>query len=84
MTFRQRICGKTKCIGLGFKRPHIVLITYRGRENSKLTPYDKLGPYSLRAPTGQYDLLGNSTFTDGDVLIDSVHRFKGRAGLHRH
>ena len=69
----------TKGIGLGFKRQHIALITYRGRENSKLAPYDKLGPYSLRAPTGQYDLLGNSIFTDGDVLIDSVHRFKGRA-----
>jgi UvrD-like helicase C-terminal domain/Nuclease-related domain len=69
----------TKCIGLGFKRSHIALITYRGRENSRLTPYDKLGPYSLRAPTGQYDLLGNALFTEGDVIIDSVHRFKGRA-----
>ena len=69
----------TKGIGLGFKRQHIALITYRGRENSKLTPYDKLGPYSLRAPTGHYDLLGNPIFTDGDILIDSVHRFKGRA-----
>ena len=55
------------------------MLTYRGREHSKLAPYDKLGPYSLRAPTGQYDLLGNALFTEGDVLIDSVHRFKGRA-----
>ena len=75
----KTVSAVTKCIGLGFKRAHIALITYRGRENSKLTPYDKLGPYSLRAPTGQYDLLGNSIVTDGDLLIDSVHRFKGRA-----
>lgn len=75
----KTVSALTKCIGLGFKRPHIALISYRGRENSKLTPYDKLGPYTLRAPTGQYDLLGNSIFTDGDVLTDSVHRFKGRA-----
>lgn len=75
----KTVSAVTQCIGLGFKRPHIALITYRGRENSKLTPFDKLGPYSLRAPTGQYDLLGNSIFTDGDLLIDSVHRFKGRA-----
>jgi len=33
----------------------------------------------LRAPTGRYDLLGNPILTDGDILIDSVHRFKGRA-----
>jgi len=75
----KTISAVTQCIGLGFKRSHIALISYRGRENSLLAPYDKLGPYSLRAPTGQYDLLGNPMFTDGDVLIDSVHRFKGRA-----
>ena len=75
----KTISAVTHCIGLGFKRSHIALISYRGRENSILAPYDKLGPYSLRAPTGQYDLLGNPMFTEGDVLIDSVHRFKGRA-----
>jgi hypothetical protein len=75
----KTVSAVTKCIGLGFRRPHIAVITYRGREHSRLTPYDRLGPYSLRAPTGQYDLLGNSVFTEGEVLIDSVHRFKGRA-----
>lgn len=69
----------TLSIDLGFKREHIALISYRGREHSKLAPYDKLGPYSLRSPTGHYDLHGNPQFTEGDVLIDSVHRFKGRA-----
>lgn len=69
----------TRCIGLGFKRSHIAIVTYRGREHSKLAPYDKLGPYTLRAPTGKYDLLGNAITTEGDLLIDSVHRFKGRA-----
>ena len=69
----------TQSIGAGFKRSHIAVISFRGRENSKLAPYEKLGPYTLRAPTGQYDLLGNPVLTDGDVLIDSVLRFKGRA-----
>ncbi len=75
----KTVAAVTNCIGLGFKRQHIAIITYRGRESSRLSPFDKLGPYPLRAPTGQYDLLGNALFTDGDVLIDSVHRFKGRA-----
>ena len=69
----------TRAIGLGFKRPHIALISYRGREHSLLAPLARLGPYSLRAPTGRYDLLGNPILTDGDILIDSVLRFKGRA-----
>lgn len=75
----QTVSAVTKCIGIGFKRAHVALVTYRGREHSRFTPFDKLGPYPLRAPTGQYDLFGNSVFTDGEVLIDSVHRFKGRA-----
>ncbi len=69
----------TDCIRAGFKRQHIAVISYRGREHSKLAPYDKLGPYALRAPTGRYDLLGNPVYDEGDVLIDSVLRFKGRA-----
>ena len=75
----KTVSAVTRCIGLGFKRQHIALVTYRGREHSKLTPYDKLGPYALRAPTGTYDMFGNAAYTEGDLLIDSVHRFKGRA-----
>jgi hypothetical protein len=75
----KTVSAVTRCIGLGFKREHIALITYRGRESSTLAPYDKLGPYTLRAPTGKYDLLGNATYTEGDLAIDSVHRYKGRA-----
>jgi len=69
----------TRAVGLGFKRPHIAVVTYRGREHSRLTPLTRLGGFPLRAPTGRYDLLGNPILTDGDILIDSVHRFKGRA-----
>ena len=75
----KTISAVTRCIGLGFKRSHIALVTYRGREHSRLAPYDKLGPYPLRAPTGRYDLLGNALYTEGDLSIDSVLRFKGRA-----
>jgi len=75
----KTICEVTNCINLGFKSSDIAVITYRGRENSKFTPFDRLGPYSLFAPTGQYDILGNSIFTEGDLLLDSIHRFKGQA-----
>jgi len=75
----RSVAAITKAIGLGFKRSHIALISYRGREHSALSPLTRLGPYSLRAPTGHYDLLGNPILTEGDILIDSVLRFKGRA-----
>ena len=75
----KTVSAVTRCIGLGFKRPHIAVVTYRGRQNSLLTPYDKLGPYSLQAPTGKYDEQNNSIFFEGDLLTDTVLRFKGRA-----
>jgi hypothetical protein len=58
------VSAVTRCIGLGFKRSHIALIIHRGRERLMLAPYDKLGPYPLGAPTGQYDLLGNALHTE--------------------
>lgn len=69
----------TQCIAAGFKREMIAIVTYRGREHSLFTPFDRLGSYPLKAFTGRYDLLGNPEFSAGDVLIDSVYRFKGQA-----
>ncbi len=69
----------TRAIGLGFRRDMIALVTFRGREHSVFTPLKRLGPHGLRAFSGRYDLLGNPVFSDGDVLIDSVYRFKGQA-----
>ncbi|WP_407279132.1 ATP-binding domain-containing protein [Aromatoleum evansii] len=69
----------TRAIGLGFRREMIATITFRGREHSVFTPFDRLGAHRLKAFTGTYDLLGNPVYSDGDFLIDSVYRFKGQA-----
>jgi hypothetical protein len=69
----------TRGLGAGFKKDMIAVVTYRGREHSSFTPLDKLGPHALRAFTGQYDLLGSPVYSDGDLFIDSVHRFKGQS-----
>jgi hypothetical protein len=69
----------TQCIAQGYKRDMIAIVTFRGREHSALSAYDKLGPFELRKFTGNYDLLGNPVFTEGEILIESVYRFKGQA-----
>jgi len=69
----------TEGLRAGFKKDMISVITYRGREHSAFTPLDKLGPHALKAFTGQYDLLGSPVYSEGDLFIDSVHRFKGQA-----
>ena len=69
----------TRAIGLGYRRDMIALITFRGREHSRFTGLERLGPYRLKAYSGRYDLLGNPLYSAGDLLIDSVYRFKGQA-----
>ena len=69
----------TRALGLGFKREMIVLLTFRGREHSRFTALEHLGPHRLRAFTGRYDLLGEPEHSQGELLIDSVYRFKGQS-----
>ena len=69
----------TRALGLGFRREMIVLLTFRGREHSRFTALDHLGPHRLRAFTGRYDLLGEPEHSQGELLIDSVYRFKGQS-----
>lgn len=69
----------TRGLGAGFKKDMISVVTYRGREHSHFTPFDKLGPHALKAFTGQYDLLGSPVYSEGELFIDSVHRFKGQS-----
>ncbi|MDP1646039.1 MAG: ATP-binding domain-containing protein [Thiobacillus sp.] len=69
----------TRGLGAGFKKDMISVVTYRGREHSCFTPLDKLGPHALKAFTGQYDLLGSLIYSEGELFIDSVHRFKGQS-----
>ncbi|MBR0567687.1 ATP-binding domain-containing protein [Azoarcus sp. L1K30] len=69
----------TRAIGLGFRRDMIAIISFRGRESSRFTPLTHLGPHRLRAFRGRYDLFGEAEYSEGDLLIDSVYRFKGQS-----
>ncbi|HTH62273.1 MAG TPA: ATP-binding domain-containing protein [Paraburkholderia sp.] len=69
----------THALSLGFRKQDIVVLSFRGREGSLMTPLDHLGPHRLRSFTGEYDLFGNPRYRDGDVLADSIYRFKGQS-----
>ncbi|WP_414439497.1 ATP-binding domain-containing protein [Burkholderia sp. 22PA0106] len=69
----------TQALSLGFRKQDIAVLSYRGREHSVFTPLDQLGPHRVRRFTGKYDLFGTPEYQDGDVLLDSIYRFKGQA-----
>jgi len=52
---------------------------YRGRDKSALMPFDRLGSYSLRRFDGTFDATGNPVFEEGDILVETVFRFKGQS-----
>ena len=69
----------THALSLGFRKQDIALLSFRGRESSRFATLDQLGPHRLRSFTGRYDLFGNPEYRDGDVLYESIYRFKGQS-----
>lgn len=68
-----------RCLQYGFNLDDIAIVSMRGRERSLLQRLDRLGPWTLRHFTGEFDAGGAPIWTDGQLLIDSVRRFKGQA-----
>lgn len=71
--------GIRLCYAAGYKRDDLALLSFRGREQSLLFPYTQLGPHTLRTFTGRYDLFGQPLYSEGDVLLETVYRFKGQS-----
>jgi hypothetical protein len=71
--------GIRLCLAAGYRKADTAVVSYSGREKSLLFPYTQLGPHSLKTFSGRYDLFGQPLYTDGDVLLESVYRFKGQA-----
>ena len=69
----------TLALQSGLRKRDIAVVTFSGRERSKLMPFDTLGSHRLFSFTGTYDLFGNPQYNQGDLLIETVYRFKGQA-----
>jgi hypothetical protein len=68
-----------RCLKKGFSLDEIAVVSMRGRERSSLLNLDKLGNWSLTRFTGGFDEGGGPIWTTGELLIESVRRFKGQA-----
>lgn len=67
-------------IARGFVIEDIVVLTGRGVKKSVVLKADQIGKYSTRRFTGRYSTQsGLPEWTDGDLLVESVYRYKGQA-----
>lgn len=82
-TPEQLIAQTVHAIGLllaqGFGIEDIVVLTGHGLSRSALLCRDAIGPYSTRRYTGAYNRAGDQAWTTGQLLVESVYRYKGQS-----
>ena len=76
---RATVKAVQRCLDRGFALADIAIVSLMGRERSLLQGQDRLGDWPLRRFTGRFDEGGGAVWSEGDLLIDSVRRFKGQA-----
>lgn len=67
------------CLDAGFGLDQICVLTWRGSERSQLMNEDRLGKWSLTRYTGRFDASRRPVFTEGDLRIETLRRFKGQS-----
>jgi len=71
--------GIKQCHAAGFRKGDVAVLSYHGRESSHLLRHDRLGDFTFRRFSGAYDLLQRPVYDEGDILMESVPRFKGQS-----
>lgn len=72
----------TQCLkniwGLGYKPDQVAVISYNGVKSSEALQLNELAGYKTKRFNG-YDKNGNALWTDGELLVESVYRYKGQS-----
>ena len=62
----------------GFKPSDIAIISCRGMGSTALRETDRIGKHFIRRFTGKYDERENQIYTRGELLFDTIFRYKGQ------
>ncbi len=65
-------------LGDGFRPEQIAVLTY-GRSGSEVLGREMIAGLRTRRFTGRYDPAGNPLWTGGDLLVETLYRFKGQS-----
>ncbi|MFM0703593.1 hypothetical protein PQR28_33690, partial [Paraburkholderia sediminicola] len=81
---RKRVADATadavrRCMESGYALQGHRRACWRGRAHSELLAQDALAEWTLRKSTGDYDDLGEALRTEGNLIIETVRRFKGQS-----
>lgn len=62
----------------GFRPEQIAVLTY-GRSGSEILGRETIAGLRTRRFTGRYDSAGNPLWTGGELLVETLYRFKGQS-----
>jgi superfamily I DNA and RNA helicase len=62
----------------GFGHGDIVIVGMKGYAKSVFYTTEDVAGLSIRKFTGEYDAGGNQVFSDGQLVYDSIYRYKGQ------
>ena len=65
-------------LALGFAREEIVILSLQGIDKSPLWACQRIGKHALSRFTGDYRPDGSQVWSEGDIILDSLYRFKGQ------
>lgn len=68
----------SELIRQGFRKENIAIISFRSFKNSAFSNLDQVGAYKLKHFTGNYDPTGRQLTQHGDILFDTIYRYKGQ------
>ena len=78
---RQTLAAVESLRERGISFAEIVVLSARGHGRSHLLKEAKLGAFALRKFLGRYTADGEPVWPEGELLIESVHRFKGQSAM---
>ena len=65
-----------EAIAAGFAPEQIAVLSLNARSKSEVLKREAIGRYTLKKPTNAL-INGEQQFTDGEIYVDTVYRFKG-------
>lgn len=78
---RQTLAAVESLRERGIPIAEIVVLSGRGHGRSLLLKDAKLGAFALRKFLGRYTADGEPVWSEGELLVESVHRFKGQSAM---
>ena len=63
----------------GYTTDQMTILSFSGLKNSKVLTQESIGKYKLNKFAGGYDKAGNALWTNGDILAETIYRFKGQS-----